>query len=152
MHNPKRLILAAQAVLDDSGFNPHVNKTISPNTDQLSVNAGLLVALYQAVKAAKFTSDKHNRFKIDINLDDENDLTYFLELSERNGSGRKLADALGIIGQPNAQKAAKALRIYAETKETAIKERKDGDLGHALEAEEKCDLWYKEITKLIDCW
>lgn len=156
MHNLRKLILAAQAILDDSGFNPHVNTCIAFNTDQLSVNAGLLVALHQAVKAAKITSDKHNRFKIDINLDEENDLTYFLELIKRNESKAKnLAEALGIDGQPNAQTATRSLRGYAWSKEFAIQQRKKGNLygiTGAIDAEKRCDQLYKKITKLIDCW
>ncbi len=91
------------------------------------------------------------KFKIDINLDDEQENHEFL-LRYTTIKGRQLANQLGFTG-PGAEKAANALSNYAWNKTTAIGLRKKGDITNALKYEEICDRIYREdIKNTIECW
>ena len=97
-----------------------------------------------------FKANKMN-FKIDINLDDEEEAKAFWE-NYSPFRGRALANKLGFKGKGSA-KAANALANYAINKTVACQQRKAGNIGAAIQYEEICDRIYNEdIRGKIESW
>lgn len=90
-------------------------------------------------------------FKLDVNLDDEQELEEFLETYEPQ-RGRQLANSLEFKGKSSVE-AANGLMNYAHNKRAAMLCRKTGNIQGALGYEQICDRIYKEnIQPLIECW
>ena len=93
----------------------------------------------------------HLLFKIDINLDDEEEVVEFLKKYEPQ-RGRILARKLGFAGTGSV-KSADALMNYAQNKRAAMATRKAGQIGTAVNYESICDRIYAEdIQPHIECW
>jgi len=91
------------------------------------------------------------RFKLDVNLDDEQELDEFWSAYGKLGP-RALANRLGFRG-PNSLKAAVALHRYAYRKRKAILLRRKGWMAQALKYEGVCDdIYRKQIRPFIECW
>ncbi len=91
------------------------------------------------------------KFKIEINLDDPQEVTDFIK-EHGKLKGPALARKLGFTG-PNAGKAATALSRYAWNKQAAIKHRKNGKIAFAKMIEKQCDWIYQDdIQGIIECW
>lgn len=91
------------------------------------------------------------KFKLDINLDDENEVEQFIE-SYGTNRGRLLANRLGFTGT-GSTKLANALSNYAWNKHTAISCRKAGKIGEAIMYENICDSIYRDdIQTRCECW
>lgn len=92
-----------------------------------------------------------NRFKLDVNLDDEQEAQDFVN-QYGTTKGRSLANLLGFAGV-NSQFAANALSGYAWNKVAATKCRREGKIAIALQYEAICDRIYtNNITPLVECW
>ena len=91
------------------------------------------------------------KFKLDINLDDQQEAEEFIELY-RTSKGRLLANRLGLTGV-GSSKLATALSNYAWNKVTAINCRTKGFIDSASAYESICDRIYKEdIQPHCECW
>lgn len=90
-------------------------------------------------------------FKIDLNLDDEEEAKSFWE-NYSPFRGRALANRLGFKGKGSA-KAANALINYAINKNVACEQRKAGNITTAVKYENICDTIYlADIQGKIECW
>jgi hypothetical protein len=90
-------------------------------------------------------------FKIDINLDDPNELEEFIE-KYKNSSGQIIANQLKLKGKGSAL-LAKALSNYAWNKKTAIYCRVKGKINRALKYEKICDnIYVNNIEPVCECW
>ncbi len=90
-------------------------------------------------------------FKLDFNLDDEEDLVKFLDRFEP-ARGRLLANHLRFKGK-NSARAANGLMNYAQNKRAARTCRDNDNIPEALHYEHICDLIYKEdIQPFVECW
>jgi hypothetical protein len=90
-------------------------------------------------------------FKIEINLDDEGELSKFLDDYEPM-RGRVLANRLGFKGK-HSVRAADGLMNFACNRRAAFGCRRRGDVDTALDYERICGLIYKEdIQPFIECW
>ena len=91
------------------------------------------------------------KFKIEINLDDEQEVQAFIDAHYTN-RGWQLARKLGFKGRGSA-KAASALSNYAWNKITAMGLRKKGGIDMAQQYERICDMIYsQDIRGKIECW
>jgi hypothetical protein len=91
------------------------------------------------------------RFKVEINLDDEMEVSDFIE-NYGTTRGQRLANLLGLKGKGSATLAS-ALSNYAWNKKTAMALRLKGDLPTAMSYELICDRIYRSnISPICDCW
>lgn len=90
-------------------------------------------------------------FKLEINLDDEQEAQAFVD-QHKTTAGRRLANQLGLKGKDSARLAT-ALSNYAWNKITAINCRKHGKIAIAQNYERICDMIYRNtISPLCECW
>lgn len=92
------------------------------------------------------------KFKIDLNLDDEEECKEFVKRWHPGMHKRAQAVELGFTG-PGSQSAAHSLFLYAMNRLPAFDARRRGMIGRACNLEECCDRIYKrEIQPHIECW
>ena len=92
------------------------------------------------------------KFKLDINLDDEQEASEFVAKYQFFNTRREVAKAMGLKGK-GAHKLAGELHSYAFYKVNAIKYRKAGSIADALRYEAICDRIYSEgIQPHCECW
>ena len=91
------------------------------------------------------------KHKLDINLDDQEERTDFLN-AHGTTKGRRLANMLGLRGE-GSSRLATALSNYAWNAETASKVRASGEIQTAIMYEEIADRIYsRAIQPVCDCW
>jgi hypothetical protein len=92
------------------------------------------------------------KFHLDINLDDPVEAEAFKDNYEEMFPD-DVARALGIAnGGAPAVYLAFDLQAYAGWKVKAIESRLAGSIGVALHCEKICDLIYKRIEAVCECW
>lgn len=92
------------------------------------------------------------KFKLDINLDDEQEARLFIERYATMFPD-DVAKCLGIAdGGAPAVYLAVDLQMYADHKVSACDCRLAGSINTALHHERICDLIYKRIEAVCECW
>ena len=93
----------------------------------------------------------NQKFTLNINLDDENEVEKFIQ-KYNTQSGQIIANQLNLKGKGSAL-LAKALSNYAWNKKTAISCRIKGEIPKALEYEKICDnIYTQNIEPVCKCW
>jgi len=97
------------------------------------------------------TASKTKPFKLDINLDDKEEVTNFLAKYEHH-TGKSIALSLGIRGKGSVL-LADSLLCYAINKVKAINCREKGFVSSAVYHEHVCDAIYNHhINPVLNAW
>jgi hypothetical protein len=93
-------------------------------------------------------------FKIDLNLDDEEERDDFIASIEAAVvPAAKATKLLNLTQCPGTFDLARALCHYAYTKRTAVDSRKKGLIQQAQMLEQTCDRIYSQsIQPVCECW
>lgn len=92
------------------------------------------------------------KFHLDLNLDDEQEVRLFVERYS-NMFPDDVARCLEISdGGTPAVYLAFDLQAYADYKVKAIDRRLAGSINTAMHYERVCDLIYKRIIEVCECW